>query len=149
MSAEAVPPKPETIHIKDDPDPGIATHTNGAALETTKVKKEEPDDGKVDVDLPDAGQGDMFEDVDAPEVVDLTYEGIAEINGVDHFVCEGPLANIAITVSLLTNGARLQDSPNPKAYDCHSTIEITFRYVSSFFISLQVSWILIGWVRLY
>lgn len=93
---QAVSPKPEPIHIKDDPDPGIAPKSNGAVQETVVVKKEEPDDGKVDVDLPDAGQGDMFEDVDAPEVVDLTYEGIAEINGVDHFVCEGPLANILL-----------------------------------------------------
>jgi hypothetical protein len=93
---QAVSPKPEPIHIKDDPDPGIASSTNGAVLDTIKVKKEEPDGGKIDVDLPDAGQGDMFEDVDAPEVVDLTYEGIAEINGVDHFVCEGPLANFLL-----------------------------------------------------
>jgi len=90
-SAKMVPPKAEHIQIKDDPEPGIAPVANGTISAPVKIKKEEPDDGKVDATLPDAGQGDMFEDVDAPEVVDLTYEGIAEINGVDHFVCEGSL----------------------------------------------------------
>jgi hypothetical protein len=91
-SAKMAPPKAEPIQIKDDPDPGVAPAANGTASAPVKVKNEEPDYGKVDATLPDAGQGDMFQDVDAPEMVDLTYEGIAEINGVDHFVCEGSLA---------------------------------------------------------
>ncbi|TVY49928.1 hypothetical protein LOCC1_G000508 [Lachnellula occidentalis] len=83
-----VPPKREPTQMKDDPDPVLATVSNSTATALVEVKKEEPDDDKVDTTLPDAGPGDMFQDVDVPEVVDLTYEGIAEINGVDHFVCE-------------------------------------------------------------
>lgn len=88
---EMVPPKPEPIQLKDDPDPEVQHTMNGTASAPVRIKKEDDGD-KVDVNLPEAGMGDMFEDVDAPEVVDLTYEGIAEINGVDHFVCEGSSA---------------------------------------------------------
>ncbi|TVY83145.1 hypothetical protein LSUE1_G002651 [Lachnellula suecica] len=93
VSPEIVPPKPEPIYIKDDPEPSAEQKpaANGTASAPAIFKKEEHDEAKVDVNLPDAGQGDMFEDVDAPEVVDLTYEGIAEIDGVDHFVCEACL----------------------------------------------------------
>ncbi|KUJ23432.1 uncharacterized protein LY89DRAFT_550042, partial [Mollisia scopiformis] len=42
----------------------------------------------IDLSLPEASD-DMFEDVDGEEYVDLTYEGIAHVNGVRHFVCEG------------------------------------------------------------
>ncbi|TVY45025.1 hypothetical protein LSUB1_G000749 [Lachnellula subtilissima] len=88
IATNMVPTKREPIQIKDDPDPGLATVSRSTATALVKVKKEESDDDRVDTTLPDAGPGDMFQDVDAPEVVDLTYEGIAEINGVDHFVCE-------------------------------------------------------------
>lgn len=54
------------------------------------IKKEEPDDDQIDKKLPELGEiTDMFDDVDAPEYVDLDYEGIAEVDGVDCFVCEG------------------------------------------------------------
>lgn len=54
------------------------------------IKKEEPDDDQIDKKLPELGEiNDMFDDVDAPEYVDLDYEGIAEVDGVDCFVCEG------------------------------------------------------------
>ncbi|TVY31011.1 hypothetical protein LHYA1_G000188 [Lachnellula hyalina] len=88
IATNMVPTKREPIQIKDDPDPGLATASRSTATALVKVKNEESDNDKVDTTLPDAGPGDMFQDVDAPEVVDLTYEGIAEINGVDHFVCE-------------------------------------------------------------
>jgi len=55
-----------------------------------KVKKEEPDDDRLDKTLPELGEiNDMFDDVDGPEYVDPDYEGIAEVDGVDCFVCEG------------------------------------------------------------
>lgn len=105
-----VPPKPEPIQIKDDPDPKVLPVTNGRYLGPFNVKKEEPDDGKVDATLQDAGQSDMFEDVDGPEVVDLTYEGIAEIDGVDHFVCEGSLTSLLLCNYSL-NHAKTSRSP--------------------------------------
>ncbi|TVY21897.1 hypothetical protein LARI1_G000276 [Lachnellula arida] len=104
IATNMVPSKREPIQIKDDPDTGLATISNSTAMALVKVKKEEPDDDKVDIALPDAGPGDMFQDVDAPEVVDLTYEGIAEINGVDHFVCEGSSTHHAFANPLLTEG---------------------------------------------
>ncbi|RDL37016.1 uncharacterized protein BP5553_04449 [Venustampulla echinocandica] len=83
-----MPPKTK-VEVKEDPEPAASCNTDVEFLRVSKVKKEEPDDDKVDISLPEARDGDdMFEDVDGPEVVDLTYEGIAEINGVDHFVCE-------------------------------------------------------------
>ena len=100
------PPKAGPIEIKDDPEPEVAPAANGTASAPVKIKKEEPNDGSVDATLPDAGQGDMFEDVDAPEVVDLTYEGIAEINGVDHFVCEGLLAYLEYCQFITDSGPR-------------------------------------------
>ncbi|KAF4624405.1 hypothetical protein G7Y89_g13767 [Cudoniella acicularis] len=97
----STPPEDKTepkieIEIKDDPDPEpiqIPASRNPARYATApaRIKKEEPnaDDGKVDTSIPEARNvEDMFDDVDGPEIVDLTYEGIAEINGVDHFVCE-------------------------------------------------------------
>ena len=57
------------------------------------IKKEEPDDDHIDKTLPELGEiNDMFDDVDGPEYVDLDYEGIAEVDGVDCFVCEGFLS---------------------------------------------------------
>jgi len=54
-----------------------------------RIKKEEPDDEKEVLERLDRENRDMFEDVDEDvEYVDLTYEGFAEINGVEHFVCE-------------------------------------------------------------
>jgi hypothetical protein len=80
--------------IKRDPDTGFtstATATGSAPL--LRIKKEESPDGdygKIDRSLPEAQEEDnMFEDVDEDEYVDLTYEGIAHVNGVRHFVCEG------------------------------------------------------------
>lgn len=55
-----------------------------------QVKKEEPNDEPLDKTLPELGEiNDMFDDVDGPEYVDFDYEGIAEVDGVDCFVCEG------------------------------------------------------------
>ncbi|KAH6710658.1 hypothetical protein BKA61DRAFT_523093 [Leptodontidium sp. MPI-SDFR-AT-0119] len=82
--------------IKDDPDELTITHTNnlGRRPRPEKVKDEPPEYIKIDLTLPN-GEADMFEDVDeeidenGDEIVDLTYEGIAHLNGVRHFVCEG------------------------------------------------------------
>jgi hypothetical protein len=49
------------------------------------IKKEDED---VKVNLPPAENEDMFDEVDGPEYVDLSYEGLAEVDGVEHFVCE-------------------------------------------------------------
>jgi len=110
IATNMVPTKREPIQIKDDPDPGLATASRSTATALVKVKNEESDNDKVDTTLPDAGPGDMFQDVDAPEVVDLTYEGIAEINGVDHFVCEGSSTYAGFANTLLTEMGRLQNS---------------------------------------
>jgi hypothetical protein len=53
-----------------------------------QIKKEEPEDTKtIILPAPDENE-DIFGEVDGPEYVDLTYEGIAEVDGVEHFVCE-------------------------------------------------------------
>lgn len=54
------------------------------------ILKKEPFEEKNDGALGDLEeQNDMFEDVDEPEYVDHNYEGLAEVDGVEHFVCEG------------------------------------------------------------
>ena len=86
--SEPLLPKPE---VKDDPDTSLTTATiTTSVFGPTKVKKEEQDDETIDRSLPEAEDGnDMFGDVNDPEYVDLTYEGIAEVDGVNCFVCEG------------------------------------------------------------
>ncbi len=83
--------------IKEDPDALEITDTRStgrrAPAPRMKVKDEPSEYVKIDLTLPD-GEDDMFEDVDeldenGDEIVDLTYEGIAHVNGVRHFVCEG------------------------------------------------------------
>ena len=77
------------VEVKFDPD-ATSHHITTTSFTPTKVKKEEPDDDTVDKNLPEAEEdNDMFDDVDGPEYVDLTYEGIAEVDGVNCFVCEG------------------------------------------------------------
>lgn len=54
-----------------------------------KTKDEDGDSGRVDRSLPEFDPaGDMFQDVDEDEIVDLTYEGIAHVDGIRHFVCD-------------------------------------------------------------
>ncbi|CZT50880.1 uncharacterized protein RSE6_11948 [Rhynchosporium secalis] len=82
--------------VKDDPDDLIITHTNNLRRRPRpeRVKPEPAEYVKIDLTLLD-NEDDMFGDVDAEidengdEIVDLTYEGIAHLNGVRHFVCEG------------------------------------------------------------
>ncbi|KAJ5053722.1 uncharacterized protein L3040_000013 [Drepanopeziza brunnea f. sp. 'multigermtubi'] len=86
----------EKEKIKDDPDAVelISENKTGRKIPAPRKIKEEPTEYvKIDLTLPD-GEDDMFEDVDeldedGNEIVDLTYEGIAHVNGVRHFVCEG------------------------------------------------------------
>ena len=47
--------------------------------------KKEPEDAKIN--LPPEND-DIFDEVDGPEYVDASYEGLAEVDGVEHFVCE-------------------------------------------------------------
>jgi hypothetical protein len=78
--------------IKDDPDTVQITSTTSNPLCAPSRIKQEPQYVKIDLTaLPEGEEDDMFEDVDADgdEYVDLTYEGIAHVNGVRHFVCEG------------------------------------------------------------
>ena len=86
--SEPLLPKAE---VKDDPDMSLTTTVITASdFGPIKVKKEEHDDETIDRNLPEAEDGnDMFGDVNDPEYVDLTYEGIAEVDGVNCFVCEG------------------------------------------------------------
>jgi hypothetical protein len=82
-------PKAEP-YIKEDPDaPQFVSEHSLGRRPRVKPEPQEPATVTIDLSLPEAGD-DMFEDVDAEEeVVDLTYEGIAHVNGVRHFVCEG------------------------------------------------------------
>lgn len=78
------------------------TALGSASAPIILFKKEEGSDdedyGKIDRSLPEAPEDNMFKEVDGEdeaqdededELVDLTYEGIAHVNGVRHFVCEG------------------------------------------------------------
>jgi len=54
------------------------------------IKKEEPEDDTIDklfLNVPEPNH--MFDDVDGPEYVDKDYEGLAEVDGVDYFICGG------------------------------------------------------------
>ncbi|PBP28406.1 hypothetical protein BUE80_DR000793 [Diplocarpon rosae] len=72
----------------------LSSNRTGRKTPAPRTVKAEPAEYvKIDLILPD-GEEDMFEDVDevdenGDEIVDLTYEGIAHVNGVRHFVCEG------------------------------------------------------------
>ena len=81
--------------LMDDIDTAIAS--NGSPKYRIKDEDEISNPDAILKTLPDA-ENDMFEDVndDDDEVVDLTYEGIAHIDDVRHFVCEGctPLSHI-------------------------------------------------------
>ncbi|KAF8853162.1 hypothetical protein BDZ45DRAFT_748896 [Acephala macrosclerotiorum] len=90
LEVKSEEPKPESEpYIKEDPDAPefVSAHSTGRRPRV-KPEPEEPAQVTIDLSLPEAGD-DMFEDVDGDEYVDLTYEGIAHVNGVRHFVCEG------------------------------------------------------------
>lgn len=88
-SAEPEPKLKAEPYIKEDPDaPEFLSEHSLGRRPRVKPEPQEPATVTIDLSLPEAGD-DMFEDVDAEEVVDLTYEGIAHVNGVRHFVCEG------------------------------------------------------------
>jgi len=67
--------------------------------------------------LPEApGGDDIFEDVDGEdeELVDLTYEGIAHVNGVRHFVCEGDSAMLFSKTRVdIVAGFKIRQIPEP------------------------------------
>lgn len=64
-----------------------------------KTKDEDGDSGRVDRSLPEFDPaGDMFQDVDEDEIVDLTYEGIAHVDGIRHFVCDSRRVNPSLYV---------------------------------------------------
>lgn len=90
--SEETKPKAEP-YIKEDPDAPqfVSAHSLGRRPRV-KPEPQEQATAFIDLSLPEAGD-DMFEDVDGEEVVDLTYEGIAHVNGVRHFVCEGQWDN--------------------------------------------------------
>ncbi|KAG4033818.1 hypothetical protein MFRU_004g03210 [Monilinia fructicola] len=58
-----------------------------------KVKDEDSGDQTVRLDLPEVAEDHIFDDVDVDdeesEYVDGNFEGLAFINGVEHFVCPG------------------------------------------------------------
>lgn len=63
--------------------------SNPTLTSAVKTKDEDGDNGRVDKSLPEFdAAGDMFQDVDEDEIVDLTYEGIAHVDGIRHFVCD-------------------------------------------------------------
>lgn len=109
--------------IKDDPDALeiTDTRTTGRRVPAPRMKvKDEPSEYvKIDLTLPD-GEDDMFEDVDeldenGDEIVDLTYEGIAHVNGVRHFVCEG-LSRYIVSAEMMLTFPRIQNSSNSRTF---------------------------------
>ena len=76
----------ETRQPKVDPDKiTLPPQRQGDTADVPINIKKEDEDVKI---LPPAENEDMFDEVDGPEYVDLSYEGLAEVDGVEHFVCE-------------------------------------------------------------
>ena len=149
-SGADVSPKPETIKAEVKPDidldvkPDIklevkrdpetsATSVTATITSNVMIKNEDADleyAAKIDRSLPTVGgEDDIFEDVDndEPEYVDLTYTGIAHVNGVRHFVCEGLFVGMAhLMCSNRQQGFKIRQIPEPyivkrKLWDLHST----------------------------
>jgi hypothetical protein len=74
--------------IKADPD-APASSAPADTRTYIRIKDEDDNNDAILKSIPNHDENDMFDDVDGEEVVDLTYEGIAHINDVRHFVCEG------------------------------------------------------------
>lgn len=121
-------PKSETeTSVKDDPEvvaisERVVKKRSNNSQQNGRVKAEKPDEENATIDLtllPEAPYAeDMFDDVDGAEVVDLTYEGIAEIDGVDHFVCEGQLPDSWVRQPYWQS-LRFQDSADTQASNCY------------------------------
>ena len=81
----------ERPQVKADPEtvPAPAVRVGDTADVPIKIKMEEQEEVKLNLPAT-AENDDIFDEVDGPEYVDLTYEGIAEVDGVEHFVCESP-----------------------------------------------------------
>lgn len=79
----------ERSQVTADPEtvPAPAVRAGDTADVPVKVKKEEQEEVKLNLSAA-AENDNIFDEVDGPEYVDLTYEGIAEVDGVEHFVCE-------------------------------------------------------------
>ena len=79
----------ERSQVKADPEVVLApaVRLGDTADVPINIKKEEPEELKVNLSAA-AENDNIFDEVDGPEYVDLTYEGIAEVDGVEHFVCE-------------------------------------------------------------
>jgi hypothetical protein len=75
--------------VKEDPEtvPAPPVRAGDTADVPIKIKKEDADDVKFNLSAA-AENENIFDEVDGPEYVDLTYEGLAEVDGVEHFVCE-------------------------------------------------------------
>jgi hypothetical protein len=80
--------------IKDEPDAPASVDTRTYI----RIKDEDDNNDAILKTIPNHDENDMFDDVDGEEVVDLTYEGIAHINDVRHFVCEGLLLQPGIAI---------------------------------------------------
>ena len=82
------------VEVKSDPESALPSPCR-AIGSPVRIKKEETDEDEppfgtlLRPEEEDTKDNDMFDDVDGPEYVDLTYEGIAEVDGVNCFVCEG------------------------------------------------------------
>jgi hypothetical protein len=70
-----------TIEIKEEPT---------TFLDYDLIKKKEPEEDTIDKSILHVEEPHhMFDDVDGPEYVDEDYEGLTEVDGVDHFICGG------------------------------------------------------------
>lgn len=83
--APTVVGEPE-LKVDPDTDQAPPVRLGDTADVPINIKKEESEDVKLN--LAAAEYEDMFDEVDGPEYVDLSFEGIAEVDGVEHFVCE-------------------------------------------------------------
>jgi len=74
--------------VKSDPDGGSAPEVRADDKSQIPIHvKKEAEESKFNLSAVAVGEN-MFDEVDGPEFVDLTYQGIAEVDGVEHFVCE-------------------------------------------------------------
>ena len=71
--------------VEGDTIPTLPVRPGDTADAPIRIKKEDVEDTKVDLSTESEN---IFDEVDGPEYVDLSYEGLAEVDGVEHFVCE-------------------------------------------------------------
>lgn len=112
LSKDATSP-PTTLKESDTRENGAVIADQGSSSTNRKndLKKEELASEKANL----TASRSMFEDVDGKngsagdvEMVDLSFEGIAEIDGVPHFVCQGECDDFDIEMQVTKFGLDLK-----------------------------------------